>query len=161
MSVRPSTSSSHLPPTVVPTVPAALHSLSTPTPLLVDSQLPAYLLPSVIDLLRDSTAHVIRKKQAEEDALIAEGLLPPKGKEKASEGDKSVQDELVKRIERIGLMVGGFVAEKLTIARPPLASHLDIIKFICKDLFLAYSSSNPTPFPPSSRYRPTKAPRPT
>lgn len=25
---------------------------------------------------------------------------------------------------------------RLTLARPPLASHLDIIKFICKDLFL-------------------------
>ena len=25
---------------------------------------------------------------------------------------------------------------RLTLARPPLPSHLDIIKFICKDLFL-------------------------
>jgi hypothetical protein len=25
---------------------------------------------------------------------------------------------------------------RLTLARAPLASHLDIIKFICKDLFL-------------------------
>ena len=28
------------------------------------------------------------------------------------------------------------MSSRLTLARPPLASHLDIIKFICKDLFL-------------------------
>ncbi len=28
------------------------------------------------------------------------------------------------------------LGDRLTLARPPLANHLDIIKFICKDLFL-------------------------
>ncbi|KAK8854814.1 hypothetical protein IAR55_003553 [Kwoniella newhampshirensis] len=146
MSNRPSTSSAHLP--ILPTIPPALHLLATPTPTLIDSQLPSYLLPPVLELLRESSAHVIRRKRAEEDELRKEGLLPPlqgKGKGRAANGGgggeeedekRLIDAELGKRIERIGLMVGGYIAEKLTLARPPLASHLDIIKFICKDLFL-------------------------
>ncbi|WWD19037.1 hypothetical protein CI109_103495 [Kwoniella shandongensis] len=143
MSNRPSTSSTHLP--ILPTIPPALHHLAIPTPTLIDSQLPNYLLPPVLDLLRDSSAYVIRRKRAEEDELRKEGLLPPssgqqvKGKGKAGDDEEEkrlIEEELGKRVERIGLMVGGYIAEKLTLARPPLASHLDIIKFICKDLFL-------------------------
>ncbi|WVQ81878.1 hypothetical protein IAT38_004005 [Cryptococcus sp. DSM 104549] len=141
---RPSSSSTHLP--IAPTIPPALHLLATPTPTLIDAQLPNYLLPPVLDLLRESAAHVVRRKRAEEDALRAEGLLPPKEREKgkgkegevdeAEEERRIVEEELARRVERMGLMVGGHIAEKLTLARPPLASHLDIIKFICKDLFL-------------------------
>ncbi|WVR07575.1 hypothetical protein IAU60_004617 [Kwoniella sp. DSM 27419] len=140
MSARPSSSSSHLP---APSVPSALHHLASPSPSLIDSQLPHYLLPSALDLLRDSATHVIRQSRAEENALRSDGLLPAldKGKGKAK-GDQDreearlIDEALAQRTERIGLMVGGYIAEKLTLARPPLASHLDIIKFICKDLFL-------------------------
>jgi hypothetical protein len=93
--------------------------MANPPPALIDAQLPAYLLPAVIDLLRDSTAHVIRKKLREEDELREEGLLPPvprpkhsdKGKGKASE-EEQVRDELEKKVERMGLMMGGYIAEK-------------------------------------------------
>ncbi|WRT68365.1 uncharacterized protein IL334_005341 [Kwoniella shivajii] len=141
MSARPSTSSSHLP--LPPSIPPALHFLANPAPVLIDSGLPNYLLPNVLNLLRDSSAHVIRKKKAQEDELREEGLIPPleKGKGKGKEENEGneerlIQDELNRKMEKIGLMVGGYIAEKLTLARPPLASQLDIIKFICKDLFL-------------------------
>ncbi|KAK6910516.1 transporter particle component [Kwoniella mangroviensis CBS 8886] len=138
MSSRPSTSSTHLP--VPPSIPPALHQLANPAPVLIDSQLPNYLLPNVLDLLRDSSRHVIRRKREQEDSLRSEGLLPPlekgKGKQVEDEEEKLVEDELARKVERVGLMVGGHIAEKLTLARPPLATHLDIIKFICKDLFL-------------------------
>ncbi|OCF42700.1 transporter particle component [Kwoniella heveanensis CBS 569] len=150
MSARPSTSSTHLPP--APSIPPAIHHLATPAPILIDSILPSYLLPNVLNLLRDSSRSVVRRKKEEEDQLRAEGLLPPlqsdtsgqgqgqgKGKGKVDEGheeERLVEVALGKKVERIGLMVGGYIAEKLTLARPPLATHLDMIKFICKDLFL-------------------------
>lgn len=85
-------------------------------------------------MLRESTAHVIKKKRKEEDELRAEGLIPPKpkpnGKGRAVDGAHSagttggsgdvvdeeevrlIDEEFAHRIERIGLMVGGYVAEK-------------------------------------------------
>lgn len=76
-----------------------------------------------------------------------------KGKGRASEEEinEVIESEAMRRVERMGLKVGGYIAEKsvvrrrftssadlvrLTLARPPLATQLDIIKFICKDLFL-------------------------
>lgn len=120
MSGRPSTSSvSHT--QTAPTVPPAVHNLAAPPPELIDSQLPSYLLPCVLDLLRDSTQHVIQKKRKEGDKLREEGLLPPavkgddtkgKGRAVAEDEAKAIEQELVKKVERIGLMVGGYVAEK-------------------------------------------------
>ncbi|WVO13434.1 hypothetical protein L204_101050 [Cryptococcus depauperatus] len=130
---RPSSSSTHLP--IAPTVPPALHSLANPAPVLIDAQLPGYLLPCVLDLLRESSKRQVMKRRAEEEQLRNEGLLPLQSENEPEEA-AVVEEELAKRIERIGIMVGGYIAEKLTLARPPLVTHLDIIKFICKDLFL-------------------------
>ncbi|EIW67294.1 hypothetical protein M231_01604 [Tremella mesenterica] len=141
MSSRPSSSAAH-PPAPAPTVPQAIHQLAIPNPTLIDSHLPTYLLPCVYDVLRQSTAHAIAKKRKAEQDLVDEGLITfsslslEKGKGKAEVEEGVVDEELTKRLERIGLMVGGYIAEKLTLARPPLASQLDVIKFICKDLFL-------------------------
>jgi hypothetical protein len=116
MSGRPSTSSATHTQTA-PTVPPVIHNLAAPPPLLIDSQLPSYLLPNVLDLLRESTAHVISRKRREEDALREEGLLPAgqgKGKGKATPEDeaKAVEEEMGRKVERIGLMVGSYIAEK-------------------------------------------------
>jgi hypothetical protein len=91
--------------------------MAAPTPALIDSQLPNYLLPCVLDLLRSSSLHVVQRKRKQEDELRAEGLLPPldKGKAKATAEDEErrlIAEETAKRVERIGLMVGGYVAEK-------------------------------------------------
>jgi hypothetical protein len=112
---RPSSTSTHL--QITPTVPPAIHALASPTPSLLDAQLPAYLLPGVLSLLRDSAAHVVRRKRFAEEQLRQEGLIPPVGKGKGRADDGSEESELVeseamKRVERIGLMVGGYVAEK-------------------------------------------------
>lgn len=116
MSNRPSTSSTTHTQQIAPTVPPAVHALAAPTPLLIDSQLPSYLLPCVLALLRESSGHVVRQKRREEEELREEGLLPPldKGKGKASEAEMKelIEGEALKRVERIGLMVGGYVAEK-------------------------------------------------
>jgi hypothetical protein len=113
MSGRPSTSSAtHT--QSAPTVPPAIHNLAVPPPSLIDSQLPSYLLPNVLDLLRESTNHVISRKRKEEDTLREEGLLPGKGKGKATPEDeaRAVEEEMNRKVERIGLMVGSYIAEK-------------------------------------------------
>ena len=69
---------------------------------------------------------MIQSKRREENELREEGLLPPapasattdggnaKGKGRAVDDDeaRAVEQELAKKVERIGLMVGGYVAEK-------------------------------------------------
>lgn len=112
---------------MAPTVPPAVYSLANPTPRLLDAQLPGYLLPCVLDLVRDSTRHVVQRKIAEEQSLRDEGLLPSssgssavtngsrdkgKGRMSAEEEERLVEAEALKRVERMGLMVGGFIAEK-------------------------------------------------
>lgn len=107
---RPSSTSTHV--AVAPTVPQVLHILANPPPTLTDAQLPGYLLPPTFNLLRESSAHVIRKKKEEEDELRNEGLLPPLSEKDAKDESRLIEEELSKRIGRIGLMVGGFIAEK-------------------------------------------------
>lgn len=109
---RPSSTSTHL--QVNPTVPPAIHSLANPKPAQLDAHLQNYLLPNVLALLRDSANHVLTKKTAREQALREEGLIPGKGKGKATreEEELALDNEVHKRIERIGLMVGGYIAEK-------------------------------------------------
>ena len=116
MSSGPSTSSIIHTQQITPIVPPAIHVLASPLPSLIDSQLPSYLLPSVLALLRESTGQVIRKRRKQEDELREEGLIPPldKGKGKATdvEMDQLIETEALKKVERIGFMVGGFIAEK-------------------------------------------------
>lgn len=103
---------------IAPTVPQAIHALAAPVPSLIDAQLPNYLLPCVLDLVRDSTRHVLRRKRKEQDDLREEGLHPPldKGKGRANDDQDEeaslVEEESRKKIERMGLMVGGYIAEK-------------------------------------------------
>lgn len=111
MSSRPSSTSHSYP--VAPTVPSALHILASPTPLLLDAALPTYLIPQVVRALRESAEYVVRRRIAHEDKLREEGLIPGKGKGRADEEVRELIDkESAERVESIGLMVGGFIAEK-------------------------------------------------
>lgn len=114
MSRPSSTSTPHH--TTAPTVPPLIHSLASPLPTLIDAHLPSYLLPHVLTMLRDSSRHVVQRKIAQEEALREEGLLPArnkgKGKMTREEEELVVETEALKRVERMGLMVGGFIAEK-------------------------------------------------
>lgn len=88
---------------VAPVAPAAVHQLASPTPLLVDASLPGYLLPAALSALAESSAHALERRiRAEQEA--------GEGEEVVKEG--LVTEAVTKRTERIGLMVGGFVAEK-------------------------------------------------
>jgi hypothetical protein len=114
MSSRPSSTSHSYP--IAPTVPAAIHLLASPTPILLDASLPSYLLPQVVRMLRESAEHVVRRRIAREEELRSEGVIPVsggKGKGRA-EGDvrEMIEKEGSDRVERIGLMVGGYIAEK-------------------------------------------------
>lgn len=102
--------------------------MATPTPLLVDASLPGYLLPAAITALSDSAAFAVRRRLAAERE--AEGGEPSssssnvidageKGKGRAGAGGDAdadmpllVDEAVAARIERMGLMVGGYVAEK-------------------------------------------------
>lgn len=141
MSGRPSTSSTaHTAPSA-PTVPPPVHALASPLPVLIDAQLPGYLLPGVIDALRASTENTVRRRRRQEAELRERGALPGsvsslsvadlkldgraegKGKGRADgEADEEearlVRDELERRLERIGAMVGGYIAEKRVSPRP-------------------------------------------
>lgn len=113
MSSRPSSTSHAY--ASAPTVPSALHLLAAPTPTLLDAALPGYLLPQVVRLLRESAEHVVRRRITREEELRAEGLIPGGGKGKGrAEGDvrEMIDKEGSDRVERIGLMVGGYIAEK-------------------------------------------------
>ena len=121
MSSRPSsTAHSH---SVAPTVPSTIHLLASPTPLLLDSNLPNYLLPEVIASLQAGVSHVVRKRIEEEEKLREEGLLPPmsskaRGKLKQTQQEaeaeiaREVDEEVRERLSKMGQMVGGFIAEK-------------------------------------------------
>ncbi|KAL1406422.1 hypothetical protein Q8F55_008121 [Vanrija albida] len=146
MSRPPSSSTTpHAP--IAPIAPPAVHALAAPVPALVDAALPAYLVPAALKALTDSASYAVhRRLEAEreaegsaEGAFATEAAAAAKGKGKSAAADAVpgiVEEAVATRMERIGFMVGGFIAEKLTAARAPIASHLDIIKFICKDLFL-------------------------
>lgn len=128
MSGRPTSSATtpHAP--IAPTAPQAVHAMATPTPLLVDASLPGYLLPAAISALSDSAAFAVRRRLAAERE--AEGGEPSssssnvidageKGKGRAGAGGDAdadmpllVDEAVAARIERMGLMVGGYVAEK-------------------------------------------------
>lgn len=50
--------------------------------------------------------------------------------------DDDQSDEVGFRVEQYGYRVGSALAHILTRDRPPLTSELDIMKFICKDLWI-------------------------
>lgn len=97
--------------------------MATPVPPLVDASLPGYLVPAAMTVLAESTASSIRRRLAlEREAEGGEGSAsgpnahetPEKGKTRAAEDDvpRLVEEGVAIRLERMGLMVGGFVAEK-------------------------------------------------
>ena len=113
-SLSMSASSSSPYPQIQPSLPSALHQLSAPTPTLIDSQLSAYLIPSVLDALKSSSRAAVRRRREWERS---EGLYSQEAKGKgkpdeAEEEEEEVKAALRSRIEAMGLMVGGTIAER-------------------------------------------------
>ena len=113
MSNRPSSSSTTHTQPVAPTIPSAIHALAAPPPVLIDDHIPNYLTPCVLEALRQSSSYVVNKRRKAEEDLRKEGFLPndghPNGEPRAEE---MIEAEMAERMERIGAMVGGYIAEK-------------------------------------------------
>lgn len=102
---------------VAPIAPAGVHQMATPTPLLVDASLPVYLLPAALSALADSAAAAVRRRIAAETEAEGESssMLDAgdgKGKGRAADMPLLVDAAVATRLERIGYMVGGYIAEK-------------------------------------------------
>lgn len=91
-------------------------------PPFVDSSLPGYLVPAAMQALAESTASSIRRRLAlEREAEGGGGAAGPNwheipdkdtGRVTEEQVPRLVEEGVAVRLERMGLMVGGFVAEK-------------------------------------------------
>lgn len=107
---------------ITPMAPAAVHAMAAPAPLFVDASLPGYLVPAAMEALAESTATAIRRRMAlEREVEGSEGSaagpnfhdIPDKDEHVTEEQvPKLVEEGVAVRLERMGLMVGGYVAEK-------------------------------------------------
>ncbi|KAI5454058.1 hypothetical protein NCC49_005049 [Naganishia albida] len=157
-------SNSPLPP-LPPNVSAAtlLQQLASPAPTFMDNTLPSYLVNEMIRTLRHSTrARVKRRRKVQAEVKVRQGLgdvattleklslgEKAKGKQPANEDslvsnaekekmeeDRDVVEGVRESLHTIGLQVGGNIAEHITVFRPPFSTHLETMKFICKEFFL-------------------------
>ncbi|CUA71396.1 Trafficking protein particle complex subunit 6B [Mus musculus] [Rhizoctonia solani] len=102
----------------------------------------------MVRTLRDS-ASVARKRETElEEEMIENGLLERKAPVVASSKGDSIssiptakgaldenEEALRVRLESIGMHVGANLVERISRDRPRFTDTLDIVKFICKDLW--------------------------
>lgn len=132
---------------------SALSVLADPPARMVDSAVMDYLLIEVVNALRVSSAVAsARAKKIECDMVEAGLVLPPapappakqhNPRDSASNTSSKVsgsgdEDEGVRsRLEAIGMHVGGNFAERLCRDRPLFSDSLDVIKFVCKDLWVS------------------------
>jgi hypothetical protein len=93
--------------------------MASPVPPLVDASLPSYLLPAAITALAESTAAAARRRLALERAAEGDSAVsanahatPDKGKAGEEQIPRLVEEGVAARLESIGLMVGGYIAEK-------------------------------------------------
>ncbi|CAE6492148.1 unnamed protein product [Rhizoctonia solani] len=131
-----------------PATPVTLRSIAYPNPKQVDGAVYDILLIEMVRTLRDS-ASVARRRETElEEEMIENGLLERRVPvATSSRGDsvssvptaKGVLDEdeeaLRVRLESIGMHVGANLAERISRDRPRFTDTLDMVKFICKDLW--------------------------
>ncbi|KAH6905887.1 trafficking protein particle complex subunit 6B [Coprinopsis sp. MPI-PUGE-AT-0042] len=148
MTSRPSTSSS---------APITLSALADPPTRNVDAIGFEYFLIEMVSTLRESAAFATARAKAVEKEMVEAGLIPPstltQKKDAASGPRDSVsslqstrpksqivdeEDEPLRaRLESIGVHVGANYAERLCVNRGPFTDTLDVIKFVCKDLWNA------------------------
>ncbi|CDZ98393.1 Transport protein particle (TRAPP) complex subunit [Phaffia rhodozyma] len=129
---RPSYSAptpSPLPPSLVALSVAPSHQVA-----IASNQ---YLLIHMVQALRRSASVAQQRTKLREEEMVAEGILPQdvlkESEKQRLEGDGGVG----KRMEEIGFRIGGDIAERLTFSRSRFADPLDIVKFICKDVWIA------------------------
>lgn len=143
-------------------ISSSLSALADPAPALMDGAALDYFLIEVVSTLRESAAVATARTKKVEQEMIEAGLLPPTTAAPSvpSKRDSSVRDSVGsmaklegamaggakngvdeeeepvrQRLEAIGMHVGANIAERLCHDRNLFSDTLDVIKFICKDLW--------------------------
>ncbi|KAI9509859.1 NO signaling/Golgi transport ligand-binding domain-containing protein [Russula earlei] len=130
----------------------SLAALADPQPRFVDAAAMEYFLIEAVQILRHSSAVADARAKKVEDEMIEAGLIPPPtptpvkarkdaqrdsfGAGSSASGDDD-DEGLRARLEAIGLHVGANITERLCHGRTAFADTLDIVKFVCKDLWSA------------------------
>ncbi|THU98836.1 transport protein particle component [Dendrothele bispora CBS 962.96] len=141
-------------------VTPSLAALADPPMRYVDGAMMDYFLIEVVNTLRESSAVATARSKRIEKEMIDAGLLPspqppvpalPLKPENPRDSTVSLnsktsgkvaviddEEEAVRtRLETIGMHVGANFAERLCRDRSLFAETLDVIKFICKDVWTA------------------------
>ncbi|KAF8272394.1 transport protein particle component [Lactarius quietus] len=137
-------------PAAGPSSTPSLATLADSQPRLMDAAAMEYFLIEAVQTLRHSSAVADSRAQKIEDEMIEAGLIPPppppqarakKDAQRDSVGTgtstSSDDDEegLRARLEAIGLHVGANITERLCHGRAGFTDTLDIVKFVCKELW--------------------------
>lgn len=105
----------------------------------VDSNALQYLAMEMAPVLRKSARVALRRRQSGLAQLVEAGLVPSTSSSSSSKTlpASELEDETVARLEAIGAHVGSAFAERLSRDRPPFGATLDVVKFVCKDVWTA------------------------
>ncbi|PWN93008.1 hypothetical protein FA10DRAFT_298450 [Acaromyces ingoldii] len=104
----------------------------------VDSNALQYLAMEMAPVLRKSARVALRRRQSGLAQLVEAGLVPSTSSSSSKTPPASeLEDETVARLEAIGAHVGSAFAERLSRDRPPFSATLDVVKFVCKDVWTA------------------------
>ncbi|KAJ2928567.1 hypothetical protein H1R20_g8516, partial [Candolleomyces eurysporus] len=141
--------------------PISLATLSDPPIKLVDGVAFDYFLVEMTSTLRESAAFATARTKRIENEMLEAGLIPTQAPTQASSKKASTapgprdsttsltsnrpksalvdeEDEpLRSRLENIGMHVGSCFAERLCAHRQPFDDTLEVMKFICKDVWVA------------------------
>ncbi|PWN36580.1 uncharacterized protein FA14DRAFT_4348 [Meira miltonrushii] len=117
---------------------ASSSSLVNPTSLALSLPHSDHSVPLMIEMpnvLRNSARRNLKKRkrvieEMQEAGLSVEGLT-------VSAGPQNEDEEVIKRLEAIGSHIGSTFVERLSRERPPFSTTLDVLKFICKELWTA------------------------
>lgn len=130
---------------------SALGTLADPPARMVDGAAMDYLLIEAVNALRVSSAVASARAKKIERDMVEAGLVPPppttakqqnpRDSTSSTSGKISGpadEDEGVRsRLEVIGMHIGGNFVERLCRDRPLFSDSLDVIKFVCKDLWVS------------------------
>ncbi|KXN88039.1 Trafficking protein particle complex subunit 6B [Leucoagaricus sp. SymC.cos] len=145
------------------TAMTSLSVLADPPQKHIDGAAMDYFLIEMVNTLKTSSASATTRAKKLEQEMIEAGLVPPPAavppplplkKESARDSVTSLasksgsatgkaasdeDEEAVRvRLESIGMHVGANIAEKLCRDRGMFADTLDVIKFICKDIWVVF-----------------------
>ncbi|ESK86482.1 bet3 family protein [Moniliophthora roreri MCA 2997] len=136
---------------------SSLAALAEPPMRFVDGAMMDYLLIEVVNTLRESSAVATARSKKIEQEMLEAGLIPPapavtqpstprdsvtslnsRNTGKAVAMVDEEEEAIRIRLEAIGMHVGANFAERLCRDRPLFTETLDVIKFICKDVWAAF-----------------------